>query len=690
MLDRSRQRMVSRWPRLRQVAGAAAVAALLAGCAGYQAYHDGQAKIATGQTDAGLAKLREAMEAAPDNLDYRRNYFAQREAAANSLLHEIDLGIDQGDFAAARQALDKLSHLDPGNARIAAEGERIADEERHARMLDAAMAAAKGGKLESAIATTQQVVSENPNQRRAKAQLRQLLRQQAESSGKELGIYPKLKAAYRVPVSLTFTNASLLQVFEALKQASGLNYMIEREVKPDLKVTLSVTNKPVEDIVRLLLATNQLASRVLDGDTLLIYPNTSAKAAEYQEMVVRSFYLSHGDAAKVAAVVRTLAKARDVVVDEKLNMIMVRDSEDVVRLAEKIVAAQDLPEPEVMLELEVIEVDVNRLLDMGIQWPTSGSVSVIGTDGVLGQLRLSELRNGVRSNMVEVNASNPLISGQLKSTVGGETLLADPRVRVRNKQPAKILIGQRVPVITTTATANVGTSQSVNYLDVGLKLEIQPTISLDDEVAMKVALEVSNIAQTITLAGGTQAYVLGTRNTSTDLQVHDGETNILAGLIQTEKSHSNTGVPGLNEIPLLNRLFGAAEDNDTRTEIVLLITPHIVRSLDIPGIGGQEFLSGTDAAVGGRPIQLGQPDGPGKPGQVGRPSSPAPVQPPGGSPAGGPIGVQRFSPPNPQTASPVPGQFGPQSAPAMPDSAASAPPAGLIQPPLIPKSSGQP
>lgn len=428
----------------------------------------------------------------------------------------------------------------------------------------------------------------------------------ADKTGRELGIYPKLKEAYRKPVSLSFSNATLLQAFDALKQASGLNYILDKDVRTDQRVTLSVTNKPVHDILRLLLATNQLERRVLDEDTLLIYPNTPAKAAEYREMVVRTFYLSNAEANKVAATVRAIAKAKDVVVDEKLNLLVVRDSAEVIRLAEKLVAAQDVPEPEVMLELEVLEISVSRLLEMGINWPSSASASVIGSGGVAGQLTLTEARNR-SSSLVRLNVSDPLIAARLRSQKGDANLLANPRVRVRNKQAAKILIGERVPVFTTTATANVGTSESVNYLDVGLKLDIEPTVSVDDEVSMKLALEVSNILETISRTSGTQAYRLGTRNTSTTLRVHNGETNILAGLIQHDERRSNMGVPGMNELPLVSKLFGAAQDSDTRTEIVLLVTPHIVRNIELPGVGLQEFLAGTDSAVGAAPIQLGTP-----------------------------------------------------------------------------------
>ena len=376
--------------RMRSAGGAAGIVAalvLLSGCAGYQTFREGQSRIAEGDTEAGLAKLRQASTQDPGNTDYRRAYFTQLETAENAIFRDAEFALDVGSFDTARDGFGKVLRLDPANKRARDGLARIDVAERHWKALEAAAVVAKTGDVDGAISKTQQVVSENPNSRRATAQLRQLLRQQADASGKELGIYPRLKAAYRVPVSLTFTNATLLQVFEALKQASGLNYFIERDVKPDLRVTMSVTKKPVEDILRLILATNGLDKRVLDDDTLLIYPNTPAKAAEYREMVVRSFYLNNADATKVATVLKTIGKAKDVVVDEKLNMIMVRDSAEVIRVAEKLIASQDLAEPEVMLELEVLEVSVSRLLSLGIRWPDSVSAGIVGIDGIAGQLR---------------------------------------------------------------------------------------------------------------------------------------------------------------------------------------------------------------------------------------------------------------------------------------------------------------
>lgn len=646
----------------------------LAGCAGYQAFREGRAELADGKVEPGIRHLKQAADQSPGNIEYRRSYFTERETAVNALLHQADVATMSGDFDVARDAYARVLRLDPANARAALGANRVDVAQRHWAALEQGVALARKGDFDSAITKTQHVLAENPKHSRATNMLKQLMRQQADRTGKELGLYPSLKAAYRKPVSLSFSGASLLQVFEALKLASGLNYVFDKDVRSDARITISVSAKPVEDVLRLVLATNQLERRILDEDTLLIYPNTPAKAAEYREMVVRTFYLSNGEAAKVGALVRTIAKAKDVVIDEKLNMLVVRDSAEVIRLTEKLIAAQDVPEPEVMLELEVLEVSVNRLLEMGVNWPSSVSAGVVGSDGVAGQLRLSELRNRT-SEMVRLHISDPVVAAQLRSTKGSANLLANPRVRVRNKQSAKILIGERVPVFTTTATANVGTSESVNYLDVGLKLDIEPTVSLDDEVSMKLALEVSNILETITRSSGTQAYRLGTRNTSTTLRVRDGETNILAGLIQRDERRSNTGVPGLNEVPLISKLFGAAQDSDNRTEIVLLITPHIVRNIELPGVGLQEFLAGTESAVGASPIQLGTPTG----------KQPAVV--PGTTRPGITSGTPPPSPMAPPPMAPLPTAPPPIRPPLQPPQPPSPPvPPALVAPPVVPST----
>lgn len=574
----------------------------LTSCASYRTFRDGQSDINEGHVVDGLNKIRLASELNPENSEYRRSYLTQRDAIVNRWIRQAELDASSNNFDQAKDTYNQVLLMQADNSRALAGLNNIEAAQRHSKLLDAATAMAERDDLDGALGKVRQVLSESPTNRRASTMIKRLLRQQAETTGKEMGIYQQLKTTYRTPVSMSFTNASLRQVFESLKLASGLNYLFDKDVPPDGRVTMSFTDKPVEDVLRLILATNQLTYRILDGDTLLIYPNTAGKSADYREMVVRSFYLSNADVNKTAAMIRGITKAKDVFVDERLNLIVIRDSAEIIRLSEKLVAAADMVEPEVMLELEVMEVNVNRLQQIGIHWPDSLSASISGAGGP-GQLTLDEARH--RKGLVTFNFSDPVISAQLRNQKGDSNVLANPRVRVRNRQSAKILIGDKLPVITVTNTANVGTSESVSYLDVGLKLDIEPTISLDDDVSMKLSLEVSNIVDTITRSSGTQTYRLGTRNTSTVLRVHDGETNVLAGLIQKEDRRSNTGIPVLNELPILSKLFGASSDSDSKTEIVLLITPHIIRNLDVPGVGLQEFPSGTENAIGSAPIQLG-------------------------------------------------------------------------------------
>jgi general secretion pathway protein D len=206
--------------------------------------------------------------------------------------------------------------------------------------------------------------------------------------------------------------------------------------------------------------------------------------------------------------------------------------------------------------------------------------------------------------MVRLAYTDPLFLFSLRQQDGRTNLLANPRIRVKNKEKAKIHIGDRVPVITTTSAVAGGfVSQSVSYLDVGLKLEVEPLIYLEDDVGIKVGLEVSSITSTLqNPSGGSLTYQIGTRNTSTVLRLRDGETQILAGLISDEDRRSAERVPGLGELPLLGRLFSSTSDTVNKTEIVLLITPRLVRTLARPDARTVEFAAGTEASASGGPL----------------------------------------------------------------------------------------
>jgi general secretion pathway protein D len=311
--------------------------------------------------------------------------------------------------------------------------------------------------------------------------------------------------------------------------------------------------------------------------------------------------------------IRTLVKTRDIFIDEKLNMIVLKDTPNAVRLAERLIATQDLAEPEVLLEVEIIEVGYNRLLELGLRWPSSLALSLVGggsaapapgnataiTGGTPGVLSLPEWI-GRSSNLVRLTFTDPLFILTLRQQDGSTNVLANPRIRVKNREKAKIHIGDRVPVITTTAAAAGGfVSESVSYLDVGLKLEVEPLIYLEDEVGIKVGLEVSNIVREVrSSTSNTLTYQIGTRNAATTLRLRDGETQVLAGLISDEDRRTAFRVPGLGDIPGLGRLFSSTSDNTTKTEVMLLITPRLMRTLARPGVNSIEFAAGTEASTG--------------------------------------------------------------------------------------------
>ncbi len=562
-------------------------------------FDEGRGLIESGRVEEGLAKVQEASKQEPGNQEIRAYYFRARDAAAQRYVAMGDAARTAGQFSAAEEAYHHAQALDPANVRAKTGLEAIAMDSKHRAMLAEAQKLLDASKPEAAYAKAREILAEDSAFRPAQAFARRIEETNARAATAE----PALSPALRKPVTMEFRDAPIRSVFELISQHTGLNFVFDRDVRPDLRTTVFVRDTPVEDVIRFVLVTNQLERKVLNDNTLLIYPNTPAKNKDYKELVMKSFYLANADAKQTATMIKTMVKTPDLFVDEKLNMVVMRDTADAVRIAEKLVANQDLAEPEVMLEVEVAEVGTNLLSELGVQWPDHLGVGLVGAAGVGGQLTLPEWLNR-NSGLVRLTTNDPLLQLNLKKQDGLTNLLANPRIRVKNREKAKIHIGDRVPVITTTASATGFVAESVNYLDVGLKLEVEPTVYLEDEVGIKVGLEVSNIANQIKTNSGTLAYQLGTRNANTVLRLKDGETQVLAGLINDEDRRSAAKVPGLGDLPVLNHLFGSTNVNANKTEIVLLITPHVVRNLTRPDARIEQFHAGTDAARGAAPLTL--------------------------------------------------------------------------------------
>ena len=563
-----------------------------------QSFETGKLMIESGRVEEGLQKVNAAAKANPQYVEYRAYYVRTRYQYGNQLLTQGDKLRLLGKPEDAALFYQRVLALDPGNSRAQEGMAAVEAELRHRRMVVEAKALFDAGDTDGARAQLRQILTENPRQSDARALLRGMDEQRAKAatSGKVL------RSSLRKPVTLEFRDALLKSVFEVMSRTSGINFIFDRDVRPDLKTTIFVRNINIEDAIRFLLTTNQLEMKVINDNTILVYPNLPNKNRDYQELTVKSFYLANADVKQTLNLIKTVVKTRDVFIDERLNMLTMRDTPDAIRMAEKLITAQDLAEPEVMLEVEVLEIARSRLTELGIRYPSQLGVGVKGAGGP-GTVTLAETK-GSWGNLTQFTITDPALVLNLRQTDGDTNLLANPRIRVKNREKAKIHIGDKLPVITTTSTANVGVSESVAYLDVGIKLDVEPNVFLEDEVGIKVGLEVSNIVQEVRSRNGTLTYRLGTRNTATALRLKNGETQVLAGLLQDEERNTADKIPGLGDLPMIGRLFGSRKDEHNKTEIILLITPYVVRNIERPDASMIEFASGTDGAIGGAPLGL--------------------------------------------------------------------------------------
>jgi general secretion pathway protein D len=596
-----------------------AVALLVSGCAGQMAYREGNALVAQDQVEAGLLKYQEAVAADPTNAAYKTAWLRARDGATNRLLTQADREIADGKVQPALENYQRVLAIDPVNDRARAGLRQVEADRRHAVLFEEARAAIERKDYDAARQKLGAILSERPSHEPA----RQLLAEVNEQ-GAATPAQAALAQAFRKPISLEFRDAPIKQIFEVISRHSGLNFLFDKDVKTDPRASIFLKNSTVESAVYYLLMTKQLERQVMDGNTILIYPNVAAKQKEYQEMTVKTFYLANAEAMSIANTLKTILKSRDVVVDEKLNLVILRDSPEAVKLATQLVQLQDVPEPEVVLDVEVLEVQRNRLLDLGVDWPTALSFAPLKNVGDV-PLTIDQLR-GLNSGNIGVSGVSAVISA--KKTDGDANTLAAPRIRVRNKEKAKVVIGDKLPTITTTISSGVGgfASESVNYVDVGLTLNVEPTIYLNNEIGIRISLEASTLVDTIETKSGTTAYRIGTRSAATMLQLKDGENQVLAGLIKNDERSSASHLPGLGDLPIIGRLFGSRQDTRDKTEVVLSITPHLVRNIQRPAANAAEFNAGTEASFRRRP------DGtvrlpaalPGRP----QPALPAVAQPP--------------------------------------------------------------
>lgn len=568
---------------------------LLAGCAGELAHREGLSLLSEGRPEDALTALEKATKEAPNNLEFKAHYLNARDGVIGRLLANAQAERNAGRLDEAENYFKRVLKIDPGNANARAGLDALEQARRHARLLQEANALTAAKDFGAAELKVAQVLQANPQHAEARA----LQRQIEDASGRGMIVPAALRQTFKRPVTLEFRDANLKQVVEALSRHSGLNFVLDKDIQPNLQTTVFLRQVSVEDALDVILTTHQLARRFINDNTLLIYPNTAAKQSEHQELVVKAFYLANTDAKQAMNLLKTVLKVKNLHVDEKLNLLVMRDTPEAVRLAERLIAMQDVREPEVMLEVEVIEIKRSRLMELGIRFPDQLKLTALPSSGTAVTLR--DVKN-LNSAHLGAALSDTIVN--LKREVGDTNILANPRIRSRNREKALIRIGDRVPVITTTTTSTGFVSENVQYVDVGLKLEVEPSIYPDNEIAIKVQLEVSSVVKEVVSKAGSLSYQIGGRNAATVVRLKDGETQILGGLITDEERQTANRVPGLGDLPVLGRLFSSQKDDNQKTELVLSITPRLIHGVGPPAHVPSEFWSGTESTLRMKPLAV--------------------------------------------------------------------------------------
>ncbi len=423
------------------------------------------------------------------------------------------------------------------------------------------------------------------------------------------------------PVTLQFRNAGLKEVLEALGKAAKINFVFDKDVRND-PFSVSLQDKPFDEALNLILNSNSLFAQRASPDLIIISPNTKQKQEQYQDLMIRTFYLSNAKAKDMLALLKTMLDAKHIHANEQLNTIVIRDQPEKVELAEKIILANDREDSEVLFDVEVLEVDRTVDQTYGLSYPKQVAAAMVppGFTGAIAgdiaqQFTLRQLSNlGPDSYLFKLPTNVQL--DFFKQVTDAKTLAA-PKVRVVNNKKAEINIGDKQPILLSTtnvlpgqaatgAVPTTSTVTSIEFRDTGVKLTVEPTIHLGNELSLKMKIEVIRLGDTVLLQASppiTQ-FKFGNRSAETMLNVRDGETIVLGGLLQEEDRRTKVTIPWLGDIPILGDWISSFKTNRVTTEVILTITPHVVQPMRPPGLQTQAFWSGTESVYATSPLFL--------------------------------------------------------------------------------------
>lgn len=545
-------------------------------CTGSRAFRDAREEEALEHWDLAVLKYSRAVQLDPQDKHYRVALARAKMRASQSHFQKGKLYRSSARPELAVVELEQAILLDPTNQYAETELRKARDE------------AAK-------------VIADRTGETRIET-----LKREARGSRARM---PILEPASDRPINLNFPQPKpVKQIYKALADAAGINVIFDPQLKDD-NVTIVVTNMEFQRALETLMRQENHFYKVIDERTVLIAADTPANRKTYEDLVIRTFFLSNADVTEVANSLRSLLQTTRISVNKAENSITLRDTADKVAIAERIVEQNDKQLAEVVVDVELLQLNTTKTQDLGLLLSAYESKGLLvapggknnfGADVPDGSFTWDQLKDiSIRS----FGFTLPSISYSFIKNNTDAELLAKPQMRISEGQKAQLVIGDRVPIPTTTF--NTGTTvggnivpvTSFQYQDVGIKIEVEPRVHHNKEVTLKLTIEVSNLNGFVEVQAGQRQPIIGTRTIASSIRLKDGETNLLAGLFRTDKSNTTNSVPFLGDIPILGRLFSKKATTDGQTDLVLTLTPHIIRIPDVTAEDLEPVYVGTDSNI---------------------------------------------------------------------------------------------
>jgi general secretion pathway protein D len=571
---------------------------LLAGCTSHSSYRQGEIASQLGKWDDAVLHYMKALENDPGNITYRASLLRAKVKASQDHFEKGQEFEEAGVLERALVEYQQAVQLDPTNQYAAAQLQHV-----HQAYL--------AQKQSRGYETIEQ------------------LKQKGRGARPQP---PVLNPRSNQPISLEFPQpVSIFSIYRALGQAFGINVLFDPNLR-DQEIAIDLKDVTAQAALETLMRAAGHFYKVMDEHSIIIAQDTPQNRRTYEDLVIQTFFLSNAEVKDMLTVLRSLIDARKIATNEQLNAIILRDTADKVKVAERIIEANDKSKAEVVVDVELLQINTARLRELGVSLSSYSigqalSVGTSGGGGTGGGTGTgSTTPSGIRLSDLEfINQSNWLLTipsflyNFVKTNTDAQ-LLAKPQLRITEGEKASLVIGDRVPIpLTTFNTQNVGGQggiipiTSFQYQDVGIRIDLEPRVHHNQEVTLKIKVEVSNLSGNVAGSGGQSQPIIGTRTIDSVIRLQDGETNFLAGLIRTDESNTDTGVPGLSEIPVLGRLFSNKRNEGTRTDVILTLTPHIIRNAEITQEDLEPIWVGTEANItfrGGSPRVESEVGGP--------------------------------------------------------------------------------